>query len=1257
MQLGMIGLGRMGANLVRRLMRDGHECVVYDVNAGGGRASSRPRARPARRPLDEFVAKLEQAARGLDHGAGRVRRRHRDRAAPSTSSRATSSSTAATPTTATTSTAPRALQAEGHPLRRRRHERRRVRPRARLLPDDRRRGRRRRAPRPDLRDDRARASTPRRARPGRTGDPSTAENGYLHCGPNGAGHFVKMVHNGIEYGIMAAYAEGLNILQQRRRRQAPQRQADAETTPLRDPQYYQYDLDLPAVAEVWRRGSVVASWLLDLTAHALSQSPDLADFEGRVSDSGEGRWTIHAAIDEGVPADVLSAALFARFTSRGERRLRRPAPLRDAQGVRRPRREARPDDRRDQVIAPTRPTRSCFFGMSGDLAHKKIFPALYAMVKQGDLRRAGDRRRVVAVDGRRPARTAPATASPSTAAASTTQGAFDHAHRARCATSTATTTTRRRSRSSSRQLDAAARRARRTTSRSRRACSRRWSRGSASSGCAENARRDRREAVRPRPRVGAGAEPGRCTRCSPRTSIFRIDHYLGKEAIQNILYFRFANSFLEPIWNRNYVRAGADHDGRGLRRAGPRASSTRRSARCATSSQNHLFQTVGAARDGAAGRARASRSCATRKERVFAAMRHAQARRPRARPVRGLPRRAGRRARLRRRDVRRGAPAHRLVALGRRAVLHPRRQEPAGHVHRGARRAAPAAAAGVRRVRARCRTTPTTSASSSTRRSSIALGARAKAPGDGFIGEQRRAVPLQRPPRRGVGLRAAARRRDRRRDPAVRPRGRRRSSRGGSSTTCSPTTTSPHPVRRRGIVGTRRRPTADRRTYGGWHDPVVQRQRPDEREPSDEQKQAAGERAVDVGRVRHGRRARHREHRGPRDPAHRRAHRSRRAARGARHPDVAASEAEARRASASRSRRSPSTRSSTSRSTAPTRSTPPSNLIKGGGGALLREKIVAQASVREVIVVDDDEARRRSSARSAALPVEVVQFGVAARGGVPRRPRRDGDRAPRRRRRRSTSPTRATGSSTARSARSPTRRGSRRSLDRRAGIVEHGLFLGLATDLLVAGADGVEHRTAPVSRHERADDIWLVRHGATEWTATRPAHRPHRPPAHRRRVAREAAALYQPLDRQRVRRRVHEPAAPGARDRAARGLRRRRGATTTSCEWDYGDYEGRTTAEIREEIPGWSVWSAPDRRRRDARRRRGPGRPGARPVRDRRRAGGALRPRPHPAGAHRRARSAWTRRPGTVLALDAGSISVIGPEHDYRAIRRWNWTP
>jgi 6-phosphogluconate dehydrogenase len=153
--------------------------------------------------------------------------------------------------------------------------------------------------------------------PGRENLGGTAEQGYLHCGPNGAGHFVKMVHNGIEYGIMAAYAEGLGVLKSANIGKE-RSQADAETTPLRDPEDYQFDLNLADVAEVWRRGSVIASWLLDLTASALVADPQLARFAGRVSDSGEGRWTIKAAIDEGVPVPVLTTALYERFASRGE---------------------------------------------------------------------------------------------------------------------------------------------------------------------------------------------------------------------------------------------------------------------------------------------------------------------------------------------------------------------------------------------------------------------------------------------------------------------------------------------------------------------------------------------------------------------------------------------------------------------------------------------------------------------------------------------------------------------------------------------------------------------------------------------------------------------------------------------------------------------------------------------------------------------------------------------------------------------------
>jgi 6-phosphogluconate dehydrogenase len=152
--------------------------------------------------------------------------------------------------------------------------------------------------------------------PGRSGDPTPEERGWLHCGPSGAGHFVKMVHNGIEYGLMAAYAEGLNILKHANAGKVA-RDADAETAPLSDPEFYQYDIDVPAVTELWRRGSVVGSWLLDLTAIALHDSPDLEEFSGRVSDSGEGRWTSIAAIEEGVPAPVLTASLYERFDSQG----------------------------------------------------------------------------------------------------------------------------------------------------------------------------------------------------------------------------------------------------------------------------------------------------------------------------------------------------------------------------------------------------------------------------------------------------------------------------------------------------------------------------------------------------------------------------------------------------------------------------------------------------------------------------------------------------------------------------------------------------------------------------------------------------------------------------------------------------------------------------------------------------------------------------------------------------------------------------
>jgi 6-phosphogluconate dehydrogenase len=315
MQLGMVGLGRMGANLVRRLVRDGHECVVYDVNAEAASSlAAESGAVTATASLEEFVraltapraawvmvpaafagdtvaslAGLMEAGDIVIDGGNTFYRDDVDRAAK---------------------LAPQGIHyvdvgtsggvwgiergfclmigGEDDVVNR-------LDPVFRSIA-------------PGIGEaDRT---------PGRTGDPTPSELGYLHCGPAGAGHFVKMVHNGIEYGIMAAYAEGLNVL---RHADAGKhrREADAETTPLREPQYYQYEIDTAEVAEVWRRGSVIASWLLDLTAIALHHDPDLSTFEGRVSDSGEGRWTNQAAIDVGVPAHVLSAALFERFESRG----------------------------------------------------------------------------------------------------------------------------------------------------------------------------------------------------------------------------------------------------------------------------------------------------------------------------------------------------------------------------------------------------------------------------------------------------------------------------------------------------------------------------------------------------------------------------------------------------------------------------------------------------------------------------------------------------------------------------------------------------------------------------------------------------------------------------------------------------------------------------------------------------------------------------------------------------------------------------
>ncbi len=314
MELGIVGLGRMGANMARRLMRDGHKIVAYDVNPeavatlageGAGGASSLedlaaklsaprsvwvmvPAGEITEQTVDAVAAVLESGDAIVDGGnsyyrddirrAAKVGEQGLDYVDCGTSGGVFGLDRGyclmiGGPDRAVerldpifASLAPGVEQAE--------------------------------------------------RTPGRSGEVSPSENGYLHCGPNGAGHFVKMVHNGIEYGVMAAYAEGLNILKNANAGKV-QREADAETAPLEQPEYYQYDLDLPEVTEVWRRGSVIGSWLLDLTAASMQESPDLSDFAGRVSDSGEGRWTSIAAIDEGVPAPVLTSALYERFASRG----------------------------------------------------------------------------------------------------------------------------------------------------------------------------------------------------------------------------------------------------------------------------------------------------------------------------------------------------------------------------------------------------------------------------------------------------------------------------------------------------------------------------------------------------------------------------------------------------------------------------------------------------------------------------------------------------------------------------------------------------------------------------------------------------------------------------------------------------------------------------------------------------------------------------------------------------------------------------
>jgi 6-phosphogluconate dehydrogenase len=314
MKLGMIGLGRMGANMVRRLLRAGHDCVVYDVHAeaveslvaqGAVGATSLPDCvRRLEQPrhiwlmvpaaaVDPMLASLVPLLARDDTLVDGGNSYYQDDLRRAAELKQNGIYYVDVGTSGGVWGIDRGyclmIGGEATPVRR-------LDPIFAALA-------------PGI------ASAART--PGRKSVGGTAEQGYLHCGHSGAGHFVKMVHNGIEYGLMAAYAEGLNILRHANAGKK-QRSVDAETTPLRNPELYQYDFALPDVAEVWRRGSVIASWLLDLAATALLREPELKDFRGRVSDSGEGRWTIQAAVDESVPVPVISAALYDRFSSRGE---------------------------------------------------------------------------------------------------------------------------------------------------------------------------------------------------------------------------------------------------------------------------------------------------------------------------------------------------------------------------------------------------------------------------------------------------------------------------------------------------------------------------------------------------------------------------------------------------------------------------------------------------------------------------------------------------------------------------------------------------------------------------------------------------------------------------------------------------------------------------------------------------------------------------------------------------------------------------